>query len=159
MDGSYHEAAIDKAIREAQERGAFDNLPGKGKPLAGLDEPDDENWWLKRYLEREKIPSDVLLPPGVLLRKEIEQLPTTVRSMPDESAVRAAVAALNERVVAYHRVPEGPMIPVRLVDADTTVASWRAARGPVRRPPATATEPEPQGPATRRRWWQRRTAR
>jgi hypothetical protein len=28
---------VDQQIREATERGEFDNLPGKGKPLSNLD--------------------------------------------------------------------------------------------------------------------------
>jgi DnaJ-like protein len=35
------ESAVDKQIREAEERGEFDNLPGKGKPLR-LDNWDAE---------------------------------------------------------------------------------------------------------------------
>src|SRR5690349_19049779 len=38
------ESAVDRQIREAQERGDFDNLPGKGQPL-NLDSWDDE-WGL-----------------------------------------------------------------------------------------------------------------
>ena len=35
-------------IREVQgERGEFDNLPGAGKPLPGLDGTDDPDWWVK----------------------------------------------------------------------------------------------------------------
>jgi hypothetical protein len=30
---------IERQIREAQERGAFDDLPGAGKPIPGLDRP------------------------------------------------------------------------------------------------------------------------
>ena len=47
------ESWVDRQIRESMERGEFDDLPGSGKPLAGLDEPDDELWWVKRKLERE----------------------------------------------------------------------------------------------------------
>jgi len=32
-DSDSWESAIDRQIREAEERGAFDNLPGKGRPL------------------------------------------------------------------------------------------------------------------------------
>lgn len=38
------ESAIDKAIREAQERGEFDNLLGKGKPLTWDDEHVPAEW-------------------------------------------------------------------------------------------------------------------
>ncbi|MBL8926482.1 MAG: DUF1992 domain-containing protein, partial [Pseudonocardia sp.] len=39
-----HETFVERQIRLAQERGEFDDLPGNGKPLPGLDGPDDENW-------------------------------------------------------------------------------------------------------------------
>jgi hypothetical protein len=38
------ETWVERQIREAQERGAFDNLPGAGKPIPGIAEPDDEHW-------------------------------------------------------------------------------------------------------------------
>ena len=42
------ESPVEKAIREAQERGEFDDLPGAGKPLKDLGDPDDPLWWLRR---------------------------------------------------------------------------------------------------------------
>ena len=48
-----YESWIDRQIREAQERGEFDNLRGSGQPLKGLDGRQDENWWIKGLLERE----------------------------------------------------------------------------------------------------------
>ena len=42
-------------IREAIEQGKFDNLPGAGKPIADLDEPFDEFWWLRRWFRRERL--------------------------------------------------------------------------------------------------------
>ena len=48
------ESPVDRTIREAVERGDFDDLPGKGKPLPGAGRigPVDENWWIRGYLER-----------------------------------------------------------------------------------------------------------
>jgi DnaJ family protein C protein 28 len=40
------ESWIDQQIREAQERGAFDNLPGKGKPLDLTPNPYARDWEL-----------------------------------------------------------------------------------------------------------------
>ena len=61
------ESPVDRAIREAVERGDFDDLPGKGKPLpgAGTTGPIDENWWIRGYLEREGVSGDALLPPAL----------------------------------------------------------------------------------------------
>ncbi len=42
-------------IREAMAEGQFDGLPGEGKPIPGIDDPYDENWWIKQWLRREKV--------------------------------------------------------------------------------------------------------
>ncbi|MCC7020341.1 MAG: DUF1992 domain-containing protein [Ardenticatenales bacterium] len=42
---------IDRAITEAAERGAFDDLPGKGKPLAFDTEVDDDMWLANHMLK------------------------------------------------------------------------------------------------------------
>lgn len=53
-DRAIQQIAEDK-IRSAIEAGEFDHLPGFGKPLAILDEPYDENWWVRRKLQAEAI--------------------------------------------------------------------------------------------------------
>src|SRR5574340_164000 len=119
------ETWIDRQIRMAQERGDFDNLPGAGKPLTGLGDVDDELWWVRRYLHREGLPTDALLPTPLQLRREIERLPDTVRDLPSEQAVRDVVAELNLRIVAWLRAPTGPQVPVGRVNAEHVVARWR----------------------------------
>ena len=42
--GVSFETWADKQIREAEERGAFEGLTGKGKPLPSLNAPYDELW-------------------------------------------------------------------------------------------------------------------
>ena len=71
---SWYESRIDRQIREAAERGQFDNLPGAGKPLPDRNELHDEDWWLKALLEREKIDGRTLLPPLLALRRECDDL-------------------------------------------------------------------------------------
>ncbi len=46
---------IERTIREAIERGEFDDLEGQGEPLAALAEPYEENWWVKSWLRRENV--------------------------------------------------------------------------------------------------------
>ena len=46
---------MERAIREAQERGEFDDLPGAGKPLADLGDPDDPMWWVRRWAGRRAV--------------------------------------------------------------------------------------------------------
>jgi hypothetical protein len=45
------EDKIQTAIRE----GVFDRLPGLGEPLDLLDQPLDENWWVRNKAKEEKI--------------------------------------------------------------------------------------------------------
>ena len=44
------EDPVERQIREAIERGEFDNLPGTGKPLHTADQ--GPGWWIRRYLDR-----------------------------------------------------------------------------------------------------------
>ena len=89
--GVSFESWVDKQIREAAERGEFDDLPGAGKPLPRAGEADDENWWLRGFLSRNAVSGDGLLPPSMQLRKEVEQLPEVVRELPAEERVREAL--------------------------------------------------------------------
>jgi len=142
--GVSFESWIDQQIREATERGEFDNLPGAGKPIADLDKPYDQVW-VRRHLEREGVPADVLLPTPLGLRAEAGRLRETVRDLPSERAVRDTVSELNQRIAAWLRAPTGPAVYVRPVDADAVVEQWRsdrtadrAARRAARTPPAAA---------------------
>lgn len=147
-----YESAVDRAIREAAERGAFDNLPGKGKPLPQLDE--DELGWLRRWLDREGVSSEMLLPTPVQLRKEIDRLPQTLAALRRESDVRDAVSELNRRVAEHLRYPSGPRIPVRRVDVERAVAQWRQAREAQPPEARVPVPPSPVPPVSRRRsWW------
>jgi hypothetical protein len=149
---------VERQIRQAQERGAFDNLPGAGRPLRDLGGPHDENWWLRQHLLREGVSGAAFLPPALALRKEIEDLPGRVRELATEAQVRLAVDRLNERISDALRKPgDGPSVTVMAVDAEEIVLGWRfariARRQPVR-PPPPADEPEPQ-PVRRPRRWRR----
>ena len=127
-EGQRFESWVERQIREATERGEFDNLPGAGQPIPGLNGRDDEDWWVKGFLEREKIP--LPLPTTLALRREIADLPETLADVPDEESVREIVAHLNERIRDTHRRPvDGPPIVLRVVDADRAVADWAARRG------------------------------
>jgi hypothetical protein len=118
---------VDQLIRAAQARGEFDDLPGAGKPLPDTG-PLDEDWWVRQKIRSEDLPPDALLPPALLLRKEVAGLPEAVRDLPTEAAVRQAVREVNLRVAAWIRTPTGPVVPVAPADPDTVVAAWRAAR-------------------------------
>lgn len=128
-DSPRWESVLDRQVREAQERGAFDDLPGAGRPLPGLDGPDDELWWVRGWIRREGLSTDALLPPSLQLRKEVDALPETLRQLATEEAVRQVVRELNARIVAFLRAPSGPRVRIGRVDADRAVRQWRRARG------------------------------
>jgi Domain of unknown function (DUF1992) len=133
---------IDRQINEAEERGAFDNLPGAGKPLPKRTGDDAAQAWLREYLRREGVSAEDFLPTPLRLRKEIERLTATVGELPSEQAVRDVVADLNRQIIQWRRIPEGPPICLRLVDADTLVGTWREARPAAPAPPPS---PPPRG--------------
>jgi len=159
---------IDQQISDAADRGAFDNLPGTGKPLPRRNEDDDGQAWVLDYLRREGVPTDVLLPPPLKLRKEAAVLAETAPTLPSEEAVRAAVADLNHRIVEWRRIPLGPPIFVPLVDEDGMLERWRAAQPPAATEPTAARDEQLQqaevgrpgqarpGRARPRRWLRRR---
>ncbi|SCF12383.1 protein of unknown function [Micromonospora coriariae] len=148
------EAAVEAQIQGAVQRGEFDDLPGMGKPIPGRGMPYDESWWIKSFLEREALPSDLLLPTPLQLRRRIEQLPAEVRDLPTEQSVRDFVGQLNAQIVAWLRNPEGPRVAVRPVNADEVVRRWRTEHAP--NGPRTPTVEAPPAPAvapTRRSRW------
>jgi hypothetical protein len=123
----WYESRIDRQIREAQERGDFDNLPGAGKPLKSDSDRYHDDWWIRDLAERENL--SAALPPALAVLREIEELPQILAGKSDEKLVRAYLAKLNDRILAIHRAPvEGPPVVVRTVDVDKIVADWRNGR-------------------------------
>jgi hypothetical protein len=121
--GMRFESWVERRIREAQERGEFDNLPGAGKPLPGITGQYDEMWWVKQLAERERIST---LPPILALRREAEDLLDGLANVPSEAAVRDLVEDYNERVVeAIRRPQDGPSFAIpRRLDVDEVLAAW-----------------------------------
>jgi len=122
---------IDQQVAEAERRGVFDDLPGAGKPLnlrPGATDGDYGQAWLRDYARREGIAAEEMLPTPLRLRREIERLAETAGEFRSEQEVREAAADLNRRIVEWRRIPVGPPVHVRLVNADDLVTRWRAAR-------------------------------
>lgn len=132
--GMSFETWIDRQIREARERGAFDDLPGAGKPLPDRDKPFSMDRWVADWARREGLETSPMLPEPLRLRKEIERLPGTVGDLRSERAVRELVDDLNQRIKDALRRPSDLPIMVFPVDTEAVVAQWRATRktpGPV----------------------------
>jgi hypothetical protein len=123
--GESWESFTERRIREAQAQGAFDRLPGFGKPLEGLDE-GDENWWIKQKLKRENINA---VPPILEARLQIERTLEEIGELASEARVRRRLAELNEQIrKAHYSHVAGPAAGVRPVDVEEVVAHWREQR-------------------------------
>ena len=132
--GFNFESWVDKQIREATEQGKFNNLPGSGKPLPGLNHPYNENWWAADFLRRENLPIDAMLPTPLKLLKESETLKEQVKTCRSERQVRKMADELNQRITAWQRTPIGPQVTVPLVDVRALVKQWRADRAAAAKP-------------------------
>ncbi|MFD6469021.1 DnaJ family domain-containing protein [Streptomyces goshikiensis] len=120
------ESWVDRQIREAAERGEFENLPGWGKPLASLDTPYDEMWWVKDKLHREGF---AVLPPALALRKEAEDALEAARAARTERAAREVLTAVNEKIrEALRMPPPGPPLGLTEYDVEAELVVWREGR-------------------------------
>ena len=109
------------------ERGEFDNLPGKGKPLGDLGSLDDRDWWLKKLIERERITG--VLPAALQLRKDDAELDALLDREATEKLVREQVEDFNRRIVeARRQLQGGPPVVTRTRDVDAEVERWRERR-------------------------------
>ena len=120
------ESWIDKQIRDAMERGEFDDLPGKGKPLPDIDQPRDELWWVRGLLKRENVQ---FLPPTLQVRKDLDEVRERIAATDDEAVVRKLVAEINEKIREVNRsVVTGPPSTLFPLHVETVVERWRAER-------------------------------
>lgn len=147
---------VDLQIRQAVERGEFDDLPGAGKPIEGLGAEHDPDWWVKKLVEREQL---ALLPPALALRKEDAELDARLDRLNVEADVRRELEEFNARVrkALYTPVtgPSGPPLITRQRDIDAEVAAWQQRRTQRIARQREALAREQDGEPPRRRWWRR----
>ena len=144
-------AKAEYLIRDAMAQGKFDNLKYAGKPIPGLGEVYDPDWWVKGLLQRENITG--LGPTAILLRTEDAGLDARLDAQFSEKQVRDILADFNARVVdARRQLQGGPPVITKTRDVDAEVARWferRAARAAAAEAAApSASEPRPP-------WWRR----
>lgn len=158
---------VDQTITQAERQGAFDNLPGAGKPLRDVDVSSDPDWWVKSLIERERLDLSAALPGVMQLRREKATFPDSLLELADEAAVRERLEDFNQRVLADRRRPHaGPGSPpvVGRVDVEEMVRAWQDLRAQRQVPgidvdtelDAAAEAAEEAGQVRRRRWWIRR---
>ena len=150
--GMSFETWVDSQISRSIERGDFDGLAGAGKPLPRQSVADDAYEWAVAKARREGVDTAAMLPPGLALRRERDELPARVARLGSESEVRALAEDYNARVQAFWRRPqESRWSPLPgLADVEALVDGWRRSR------PAPAPAPVQPPPPVRRRWFRRR---
>jgi hypothetical protein len=87
---------VEQKILEAQERGEFDNLPGRGKPLA-LE--DDSNIPEELRVAYKILKNADCLPPELQEKREIRQMEDLLESAPDEKERYKLIKKINFRIM------------------------------------------------------------
>lgn len=120
-------AFVESAIQVAIRRGDFDDLPGAGKPLQGLGDHHDPDWWIRQKIEKENLTG--LGPPAILLRTEDKGLDAELDLLGREDDVRAVLDDFNRRVrEARRQLQGGPPVVTQTRDIDAEVLAWRERR-------------------------------
>lgn len=103
----HFESFAEMQIRQAIERGEFDDLPGAGQPLADLGPVHDPDWWARRLVARERLRerADDL---RRIIRTEVPRLAV----MKDRAAAQVwraeldrMIAEVNEELAPADRIP------------------------------------------------------
>lgn len=110
----------EQEIQRAEQDGAFDNLPGAGKPLPDIDAPYDPMWWVKKFVKQQRLES---MRPEFKLRVEIERTLEKLPTMPSEARVRATLSELNGRI--RHANATAGTQRVAPLDIEQCIARWR----------------------------------
>ena len=115
------------ATQQAIRHGAFDDLPGAGKPIPGLGATHDPDWWIRRKIETEQLHG--LGPAALTLRVENLELDQRLDSLSTEQDVRDVLEDFNARVVeARRQLLGGPPVVTPTRDVDAEVAAWQQRR-------------------------------
>lgn len=96
MAWTFFQRVVEERILEAQRAGAFDNLPGKGKPL----KLEDQSW----------VPDDLrvayhilknahVLPPEAELLKDIHTLEDLLKHVEDEGERKALAQTIQNKII------------------------------------------------------------
>lgn len=122
--GTTFESWIEAQLHAAMEEGAFDNLPGAGKPLG---QDYDSDWWVKQLMQREGV--STMLPPSLELVRKVRSELAAIQKLDDEATVRRRIVALNAEIAKVNAtVVEGPPTRLATLDIDQVVARWQQAR-------------------------------
>ncbi len=147
-------ARAEYLIRDAMAQGKFDNLKYAGKPIPGLGEGYDPDWWIKGLIQRENLTG--MGPKAILLRTEDAGLDARLDRQLSEKQVRDILTDFNARVIdARRQLQGGPPVVTRTRDVDAELERWRARRTSAAAASAAQTQEQAEAELRGRRWWQR----
>ncbi|MEZ5225937.1 MAG: DUF1992 domain-containing protein [Acidimicrobiales bacterium] len=113
------ESLAERAIREGQRRGQFDNLAGHGRPLPDLDTERPAGWWASRWIETEQRRQTA---------EEVREHRRAVRNQAlhhdDVAVLRAQLDELNAQIRAHNRSSVDAEHHVELVDVHEAIGLW-----------------------------------
>ncbi|HUU80980.1 MAG TPA: DnaJ family domain-containing protein [Acidobacteriota bacterium] len=98
---------IEQRIKEAQERGEFDDLPGRGEPLKIEDDshiPEDLR------LAYKVLKNADCLPPELELKKEIRQMEDMLEHIPDEREKYRQIKRINYKIMQLNMMGKKPLL-------------------------------------------------
>lgn len=98
------EKIIEQRIREAQQKGAFKDLPGAGKPL-NLDQ--DANVPEELRIAYRMLKNADCLPPEIELKKEIRQTEELLAGMQDTAEKYSTMKKLNFMIMRLNTLRSG----------------------------------------------------
>ena len=96
---------VEKRIKEAQKRGAFDDLPGSGEPLEFEDDshiPEDLRLAYKILKNAD------CLPPELILKKEIRRMEDMLVNVPDERERCRLIKSINYKIMKLNMTRNRP---------------------------------------------------
>jgi hypothetical protein len=96
---------VEKRIKEAQQRGAFDDLPGSGEPLEFEDDsriPEDLRLAYKILKNAD------CLPPELMLKKEIRRMEDMLERIPDEGERYRLIKRINYKIMKLNMTRNRP---------------------------------------------------
>ena len=102
----FFESLAERRLREAAERGEFDDLPGAGRPLPGLTGTYDPNWWVKEWIRRTSL-EGTLAEVRSTIRAELSRLMDSPGSPQTSGRIRElneTIASLNQKLSPQQRL-------------------------------------------------------
>ena len=95
---------VEKRIKDAQERGDFEDLPGHGEPI---NIEDDSHIPEEMRLTYKILKNADCLPPELQLRKEIRQMEDLLEGIPDEKEKYRQIKKINYKIMQLNMMGRG----------------------------------------------------